>query len=111
MSKPEFGRKMTCTTCAVRFYDLTRVPAICPKCGMEQPRAKPRMAPVVRAPSARWSGGRVAPTIVREAVVPEPTPIETDPLDEVEEENEDDDEEIEVAADDDDDTPKVKHDD
>lgn len=109
MSKPEFGRKMTCTTCAVRFYDLTRVPAICPKCGMEQPRTKPRLAPVARAPAARWSGGRVAPTIVH-AVVPEPTPIETDPLDEVEEENEDDDEEIEVAADDDD-TPKVKHDD
>ena len=110
MSKPEFGRKMTCTACAVRFYDLTRSPAVCPKCGVEQPRVKPRPAPVVRSPAARWSMGRVPPTIIQ-AVIPEPTPIETDPLEEVEEEeNEDDVEEIEVA-DDEDDALKVKHDD
>jgi hypothetical protein len=48
MSKPEFGRKVTCVACAVRFYDLSRTPAVCPKCGQEQPRVKPRMAPPAR---------------------------------------------------------------
>jgi uncharacterized protein (TIGR02300 family) len=105
VSKPEFGRKMTCTACAVRFYDLTRTPAVCPKCGVEQPRVKPRVAPAARAASVRWPG-RQAPTV--EAVVPEATPIETDPLDEVEV-DEDEAEDIDLP-DDDDDEPKVKHD-
>ena len=104
MSKPEFGRKMTCTACAVRFYDLTRTPAICPKCGVEQPRVKPRVAPLARASAVRWSG-RQPPTII--AATPEPTLVETDPLEEVEEVEEDDVEEIDLP-DDDDDQPKVK---
>jgi uncharacterized protein (TIGR02300 family) len=104
VSKPEFGRKMTCTACAVRFYDLARTPAVCPKCGVEQPRAKPRPAPVARATAIRWSNRPIAPTL--EAVVPEPTPIETDPLEEVDEEEEDA-EDIELA-DDEDDALKVK---
>jgi uncharacterized protein (TIGR02300 family) len=109
VSKPEFGRKMTCTACAVRFYDLTRTPAVCPKCGVEQPRAKPRAAPVARASAIRWSNRPVPPTL--EAVVPEPTPVETDPLEEVEEEEEADDVEDIELADDEDAALKVKHDD
>ena len=108
MSKPEFGRKMTCTACAVRFYDLTRTPAVCPMCGVEQPRAKPRAAPVARS-AIRWSGRPIPPTL--EVVVPEPTPIEADPLDEVEEEDDAEDADDVVLADDEDDALKVKHDD
>lgn len=37
MAKPELGLKRTCVDCGVRFYDLNRVPAICPKCGGTQP--------------------------------------------------------------------------
>ncbi|GBR52905.1 hypothetical protein AA106555_1082 [Neokomagataea thailandica NBRC 106555] len=37
MAKPELGLKRTCVDCSVRFYDLNRVPAICPKCGGTQP--------------------------------------------------------------------------
>ncbi|MGE0660792.1 MAG: TIGR02300 family protein [Reyranellaceae bacterium] len=33
MSKPEWGVKRTCQSCAVRFYDLKRTPIVCPKCG------------------------------------------------------------------------------
>ncbi|MBI5165189.1 MAG: TIGR02300 family protein [Magnetospirillum sp.] len=33
MAKPEWGQKRTCTSCGCRFYDLTRVPVTCPKCG------------------------------------------------------------------------------
>ncbi len=35
MSKPEWGRKLTCTSCGVKFYDLQRNPAPCPACGAE----------------------------------------------------------------------------
>lgn len=33
MAKPEWGQKRTCTSCGCRFYDMTRSPIICPKCG------------------------------------------------------------------------------
>ena len=51
MVKPELGTKRICVACATRFYDLTRTPAVCPKCGTEQPTEQPR---------ARRTGGNVA---------------------------------------------------
>lgn len=33
MAKPEWGVKRLCTSCAARFYDLGRSPAVCPSCG------------------------------------------------------------------------------
>ena len=33
MAKPEWGQKHRCDSCGTRFYDLTREPAACPKCG------------------------------------------------------------------------------
>ena len=33
--RPERGTKCTCLNCETRFYDLARIPAICPKCGAE----------------------------------------------------------------------------
>ena len=35
MPKPEFGKKVICNNCEVKFYDLNRKPAICPHCGIE----------------------------------------------------------------------------
>ncbi|GBQ19744.1 TIGR02300 family protein [Tanticharoenia sakaeratensis] len=43
MAKPELGLKRTCVSCNARFYDLGRTPAICPKCGAEQPSETPRL--------------------------------------------------------------------
>jgi uncharacterized protein (TIGR02300 family) len=43
MAKPELGTKRTCVNDGVRFYDLNRVPAVCPKCGTEQPVEQPRL--------------------------------------------------------------------
>jgi uncharacterized protein (TIGR02300 family) len=43
MSKPELGLKRVCVACGTKFYDLTRIPAVCPKCGTEQPAEQPRM--------------------------------------------------------------------
>jgi uncharacterized protein (TIGR02300 family) len=48
MGRQELGSKCACASCAERFYDLNRVPAICPKCGAEQPPEKPRVARPVR---------------------------------------------------------------
>jgi len=30
---PELGRKITCTECGIKFYDLGRADVVCPKCG------------------------------------------------------------------------------
>ncbi len=42
MVKPELGTKRVCVSCGTRFYDLGKTPAICPKCGTEQPIEQPR---------------------------------------------------------------------
>lgn len=43
MAKPELGLKRVCVACSTKFYDLMRAPAICPKCGTEQPAEQPRL--------------------------------------------------------------------
>jgi uncharacterized protein (TIGR02300 family) len=43
MAKPELGLKRSCVACGTRFYDLARSPAVCPKCGTEQPAEQPRL--------------------------------------------------------------------
>lgn len=35
MANPELGSKQICPNCQAKFYDLTRRPAHCPKCGTE----------------------------------------------------------------------------
>ena len=42
MAKPELGTKRVCVACGARFYDLTKIPAVCPRCGTEQPIDQPR---------------------------------------------------------------------
>jgi len=42
MAKPELGTKRICVACSTRFYDLAKAPAVCPKCGTEQPVEQPR---------------------------------------------------------------------
>jgi len=33
LAKPEWGTKRQCSSCGSRFYDLSRTPIVCPKCG------------------------------------------------------------------------------
>lgn len=33
MVKAAWGTKRTCQSCGARFYDLTKAPIVCPKCG------------------------------------------------------------------------------
>ncbi|PZW47061.1 uncharacterized protein (TIGR02300 family) [Humitalea rosea] len=42
MAKPDLGLKRTCVACAAKFYDMGKTPAVCPKCGTEQPAEQPR---------------------------------------------------------------------
>jgi uncharacterized protein (TIGR02300 family) len=43
MAKPELGMKRLCVACGAKFYDLMKAPAVCPKCGTEQPAEQPRI--------------------------------------------------------------------
>ena len=63
MAKPVLGSKRVCVACQARFYDLTRTPAVCPKCGVEQPPEQPR---------PRRLGGNVAEEKRPKKPVPEP---------------------------------------
>ena len=42
MAKPELGTKRVCVACSAHFYDLGKTPAVCLKCGTEQPADQPR---------------------------------------------------------------------
>ena len=40
MGKVDLGEKLTCSSCGARYYDLSKSPALCPKCGTENERPK-----------------------------------------------------------------------
>jgi len=69
MAKPELGTKRVCVSCGARFYDLTRTPAVCPKCSTEQPLEQPR---------ARRSAGNLLDEKRRAKLVPVPGIEDTD---------------------------------
>ena len=49
MPKTDLGKKLTCPSCGVRFYDLGKSPATCVKCDHTfdaQPVLKPKRQPV-----------------------------------------------------------------
>ena len=70
--RAKLGTKWTCGACEVRFYDLHKLPATCPKCGVVQddvvpePPKKKRKATrkkstAKKAKSTRKSASRRAP--------------------------------------------------
>ena len=66
LAKPEWGQKRTCQSCGCRFYDLTRTPIVCPKCGAN---VEPEMPfKVRRGGSAPAEPKVVAPVVVHAAV-------------------------------------------
>jgi len=82
MAKPELGTKRVCVACSAHFYDLTKQPAVCPKCGTEQPIEQPR--------PRRAGGGNVVEDRRPKRPTPVPggegTDIEVEGVEEVEEE-------------------------
>jgi uncharacterized protein (TIGR02300 family) len=80
MAKPELGTKRVCVACGTRFYDLTKSPALCPKCGTEQP---------VELPRPRRTGGNVVEDKRPKKPVPAPeeADVEVEGVEDVEEED------------------------
>ncbi len=79
MAKLELGTKRLCAGCGAKFYDLSKDPIHCPKCGTVAvitpvvSRSRPEAAPVaVPRP----------PVPVEEVAVPEPAEVETVSLEE-----------------------------
>jgi uncharacterized protein (TIGR02300 family) len=83
MAKPELGLKRVCVSCGTRFYDLARAPALCPKCGTEQPAEQPKL--------------KRAAAPVEERVKKRVVPVEADAEDIVEVDADEADEAIEDA--------------
>jgi uncharacterized protein (TIGR02300 family) len=83
MAKSELGAKRVCAACGARFYDLSKTPAVCPKCGTEQPLDLPR--------PRRSGGGNVADDKRLKKPVPAPgaddNEVEVEGMGEVEEED------------------------
>jgi uncharacterized protein (TIGR02300 family) len=69
MAKVELGTKRVCVACGARFYDLGKSPAMCPKCGTEQPVEQPR---------PRRTGGNVIEEKRAKKPVPAPGADEAD---------------------------------
>ena len=91
MAKPELGLKRVCVACSTKFYDLTRAPAICPKCGTEQPAEQPRM---------RRTGGVPEEKVKKRVVSPAADPDEVELADVEGDEAIEDPEELEDDAED-----------
>ena len=94
MAKPKWGTRYACFSCGCKFYDLNRREPLCPRCGIDQREAtqearKPRPS---RASKALAEGETDTDT------VDEPTKLELDQeeiLDEGEEQEEEKEEEKE----------------
>ena len=76
MAKPEWGQKRTCQSCGCRFYDMTRTPLVCPKCGAN---VEPEVTFKVRRGSAAAAAAE-AKAAIPVAIDPVIAAIEADDL-------------------------------
>lgn len=104
MVKPELGLKRVCVACGTKFYDLTRAPALCPKCGTEQPAEQPKLRRTTSALPAEEKVKKRAAEPELEGEEVEIEDVEADETIEDAEELEDDAEDIEVGGDRDEET-------
>jgi uncharacterized protein (TIGR02300 family) len=94
MPAKDLGTKHTCFKCSTKFYDLKKLPAICPKCGADQ-----KDSPALKAPPASERRSRAAARPVA-PVVPEVEDADTEVI-----ADEDDVEEADADEADDEDEP------
>jgi uncharacterized protein (TIGR02300 family) len=103
VGRPELGTKCACASCAERFYDLNRSPAVCPKCGATQPPVSVRAPRPVRSNSGGAHVSRRPLPVVAEEEAEALAAVEDD-----DDEEADDDEDVpEIDADVDDDIAPV----
>ncbi len=94
MAKLGLGTKRACVGCAGRFYDLSRAPPTCPKCGAIQPPDVPR---------PRYGGrGMTGPRRAPWQAAPAQAPDEAEPATAAAEDDED-----EIVPDEEDGEPDV----
>ena len=106
MGRPELGTKRTCASCAERFYDLNRSPAVCPKCAAIQP---PVVVRALRPARTNFAAARMSARPVPVIAEEEAEPIAA--VHDDEDEDADDAADVEeLEADVDDDDPPVVHD-
>jgi uncharacterized protein (TIGR02300 family) len=95
VGRRELGTKCTCASCAERFYDLNRSPAVCPKCGAPQPPVAVR---ALRPARTNIAGARMSqrpmPALAEEEAEPL-APVEDD----VDEDSDDAEDEPEIETD------------
>lgn len=77
MAKPELGTKRLCGSCGAKFYDLSKDPIVCPKCGTTFVIAAPvsRRADAAAAAAAA-SAAAAAARVPAEAAELEPADAE-----------------------------------
>ena len=102
MAKPELGTKRLCGSCGAKFYDLSKDPIVCPKCGTTFVIAAPvsRRADAAAAAAAA-SAAAAAARVPAEAAELEPADAEFVSLEEADAEAQG--KKSEVATDGDDD--------
>jgi uncharacterized protein (TIGR02300 family) len=96
MAQSNLGTKRVCVSCSARFYDLNKSPAVCPKCGTEQPADVPRL--------------RRTPDIVPVAQKPPKGDDDADAAAELDDEDAGDDDVMEDTSDLDDDDDEISAD-
>lgn len=76
----ERGTKRTCQSCASRFYDLARLPIVCPKCGADYIEiVRPVTPPYQRRGRGVFGQNHPSPPIeAAEAEAPEAEETETE---------------------------------
>ena len=96
--KPEWGTKRTCQSCGAVFYDMRRVPIVCPKCRTQfdpevftkARRSRPQPVEEKKAPPPKKP--------VEEGLESEEVPAEEAEFEEVEEEGAEEEDVIEDAS-------------
>src|SRR6266851_9853072 len=77
VAKPELGTKRLCASCGAKFYDLSKDPITCPKCGtvfevvVPVSRSRGGEAAAVAAAAAAAAAAARAPAKEAEAEAPE----------------------------------------
>jgi uncharacterized protein (TIGR02300 family) len=84
VAKPELGTKRLCGSCGAKFYDLSKDPIVCPKCGtvfeIVVPVARGRAAEAAAAAAAGVAAAAAAAAAAKtkeaEAELPETADVE-----------------------------------
>jgi uncharacterized protein (TIGR02300 family) len=100
LSKPEWGTKRICQSCATKFYDFGRTPIVCPKCSavfdpetlLKSRRNRPSAAAKPSKPAA------VAPVASADSVKDADVPAKDDDTPDVPDDDDEDEAAIEDAS-------------